>query len=184
MSNNSSENDRDVVLGLLRFVGTGLTVISAIIAIGTTISRARSLEPDIVYTIPLPPVLSLSGPTPAPAPALTLTHTSPISQSNITPTNINYYYYDGKTISTEPHSSTDQLIITADFANTGPIPETAELPLLISGKIAESKTTMLIPGGTARIFTVIQPGEMQYNPNPSAIVLTIPTSPGRRSHAN
>ena len=53
MSNNTPEEDRKVILGLLKFVATGITVTAAIIGIASTISKARSLEPTYVYTIPV-----------------------------------------------------------------------------------------------------------------------------------
>jgi len=52
LSNNSPEEDRKVIIGLLKFVATGITVTAAIIGIASAIGQARSLEPTYVYTIP------------------------------------------------------------------------------------------------------------------------------------
>ena len=176
---NTIEKDRGVALGMLKFIGTGVTVISATISILSFISKARSLEPTYVYTIP---TTMLSGPT--------HTHThAPVPESSILPTNINYCYYNGSVISTEHHNSTDELIITAQFINAGPAPATAELQLLINGKKAESKTATLIPGEVGSIFITIPP-DRSRDVNPIAIVLPISplsplsqTIPGRKSYA-
>lgn len=172
MSNNGSEKDRNVVLGLFKFIGTGITVISAIISISSFISKARSLEPTYVYVMPTLSSLGPSKPTPA------ITHVSSPKQSNIIPTDVNYYYYNGSVISTEHQNSADQLIITAHFINTGSVPETAELQLLINGMIVESKTSTLIPGEVGSIFITIPP-DKSWNVNPTAMVLPLSiTSPG------
>lgn len=177
MSNNNIKKDRDVVLGLFKFIGTGITVVSAIISITSFISRARSLEPTYVY---VKPTLSLSGP-PRPTPALS---SSSPKQSSIIPTDVNYYYYDGSVISTEHQNSTDQLIIKSQFINAGHTPETAELQLLINGMIVESKTSTLICGETDSIFTILPP-DRSWDVNPTATVLPLSlTSPGRSAYAN
>ena len=166
MSENEKENGRSVVLGLFRFISTSVTVIAAMISISSSIHRAQSLEPEYIYTIPA----TLSGPT------LSLNHIpGPIQSQDIIPTNIDYYYSDGEIISTERKNSTDQLIVTAQFLNTGTIPETAQLQLLISGIISESKTVTLVPNEVYSIFTIIPQDEFQ-DINPTAIVL--PASPG------
>lgn len=172
MSNNDSEKDRSVVLGLFKFISTSITVISAIVSISSFISRARSLEPTYVYAMP---TLSLSGP---PKSTPEITHISSPKQSSIIPTDINYYYYDGSVISTEHENSTDQLIITAQFINTGPAPETAELQLLINRTIVESKIATLVPGEVDSISITIPP-DKSWNVNPTATALPLSlTSPG------
>ena len=168
MSRNETENEkgRSVALGLFRFISTSITVIAAMISISSSIHKAQSLEPEYIYTIPA----TLSGP------ALSLNHIpEPIQSQDIIPTNINYYYSDGDIISTERKNSTDQLIVTAQFLNTGNTPETAQLQLLISGIISESKTATLIPNKIYSIFTIIPHSEFQ-DINPTAIVL--PASSG------
>lgn len=166
MSRNENENGRSVVLGLFKFISTSITVIAAMTSIISAINKAQSLEPEYIYTIPA----TLSGPT------LSLNHIpEPIQSQDIIPTNINYYYSDGEIISTERKNSTDQLIITAFFLNSGNTPETAQLQLLISGIIAQSKTVTLVPGEVSSIFTIIPHAEFQ-DINPTSIVL--PASPG------
>ena len=159
MSNNDKEDERIVVLGLFKFISISITVLSAIISIGSAISKARSLEPEYIYTIPV-----LSGST-------------PVQSQDIIPTNIEYYYSDGINISPERQNSTDQLIVTAQFLNAGNTPETAQLKLLISGIIAESKIATLIPGEVGSIYTIIPP-DISQDINPSAIVTSINTTPG------
>lgn len=152
MSNENNENGRDVVLGLFKFIATGITVLSAIISISLAISKARSLEQEYIYTIPA----VLSGPAHA-------------QSQDIIPINIDYYYSNNEIISTERQNSTDQLIVTAQFLNTGKTAGTAQLQLLISGIIAESKTATLSPGESGSIFTIIPPDRSQ-DINPTAIV--------------
>lgn len=152
MSNNNNENGRDVVLGLFKFISTSITVFAAIISISLAISKARSLETEYIYTIPA----VLSGP-------------AHVQSQDIIPTNIDYYYSNNEIISTERQNSTDQLIVTAQFLNTGNIAGTAQLQLLISGIIAESKTATLNPGEIGSIFTIIPPDRSQ-DINPIAIV--------------
>lgn len=53
MSNNSPEESRQVIIGLFKFVATGITVTAAMIGIAAAIGKARSLEPTYVYTIPV-----------------------------------------------------------------------------------------------------------------------------------
>lgn len=169
---NTIEKDRVVALGMLRFIVTSVTVISATIGIFSFISKARSFEPTYIYTIP---TTMLSGPT----------HThEPVLESSIIPTNIEYYYDDGLVISNEHNNSTDQLIITSEFVNTGTISETAELQLSVDGKIIESKITTLRPGEIGSIFTTIPP-HISWNVNPQTIVLPLPlaSAPGSNSYA-
>lgn len=177
-----NENGRSVVLGLFKLISTSITVIAAMISISSSISRARSIEPTYVYTIPY--TTTLSGPQ-RPTPA-TLSQSVPApKQSNIIPTNINYYYYNGSVISTEHHNSTDKLIITAQFVNSGPAPATAELQLFVNGKKAESKTSTLIPGEVGSIFITIPP-DRSWDVNPMSIVLPISpqTIQGMRAYAD
>ena len=152
MSNHSStEGERDVVLGLLKFVATGITVTAALIGIASAISKARSLEPTYVYTIP---TTLMSGPTEGRNSSIQTTKPTP---NSIIPICINYYYCNGTIVSTEFQNSTDHLIISAYFINTGSTTETAELQLLIAGKTLKSKTSTLIPGEISSIFTIIPP---------------------------
>lgn len=53
MNNNTPEEDRQVIIGLFKFMATGITVTAAIIGIASAIGKARSLEPTYVYTIPV-----------------------------------------------------------------------------------------------------------------------------------
>lgn len=156
---NTIEKDRDVALGMLKFIGTSVTVIAATVGIFSFITKARSLEPTYVYTIPTTITTKLSGPT--------LTHAS-VPESSIILTNIEYYDDDG--------------FIISEFVNIGYTPERAELQLLINGKISKSKTSTLNPGEFERIFTTVLPNSFR-DINPTAIVTSLPPSPGSISYA-
>lgn len=46
------------MLGMIKFIASGVTVTAALIGIGAAISRARTIEPTYIYTIPYPTTLS------------------------------------------------------------------------------------------------------------------------------
>jgi len=68
LNENTPAEDREVVLRLLKFIATGITVTAAIIGIASAIGKARSLEPTYVYTIPVTLMSPQPGFEPIPVP--------------------------------------------------------------------------------------------------------------------